>query len=70
MLILDLTCAEACYSDLKDREDWIAFWGVVEEVLPPSAPESVVRVSLPLCLLTLTTQWTERTEVLEYVGSR
>jgi len=68
VLILDLSCLETSYSDFKDGEDWKPFQGDVEEVLPPNAPEPVVRVSLLVCLLTLTTQWTERTEVLEHVG--
>ena len=39
MLILDPTFPEIKYNDFKDREDWKAFYGDVEEALPPNAPE-------------------------------
>ena len=39
MLILDPTYPVIKYCDFRDREDWKAFYGDVEEALPPNAPK-------------------------------
>ena len=39
MLILDPTYPEISYCDFKDKEGQEAFYGDVEEALPPNAPD-------------------------------
>ena len=39
MLILNPSCPDINYCDFRDREDWKAFYGDVEEALPLNAPK-------------------------------
>ena len=39
MLILDPTYPVINYCDFRDKEDWKAFYGDVEEALSPNAPK-------------------------------
>ena len=62
MLILDPTYPEIKHDDFKDREDWKAFMVMLKRHCLPMRLSPVVRVLHCVCLWTLTTQETRRTE--------